>query len=48
MVGVIARLTDGMKNDAGILCLSSSRMIRGKPTRAPYCISANDPTVGSP
>src|SRR5262245_30635347 len=48
MVGVMARLTDGMKNDAGILFASSSLTMRSRPTRAPYCACDSAPTVGSP
>ena len=48
MPGVSARLTDGMKNDAGMRCESSSRTRRPSPRRAPYCAEASVPTVGSP
>src|SRR5678815_3572050 len=46
--GVIARLTDGMKNVAGILCASNRFTTRGRPARAPYSACDSDPTVGSP
>ena len=48
MDGVSARLTDGMKKEAGMRCRSRRRRIRPSPARAPYSPMERAPTVGSP
>ena len=41
-------LTAGTKNDAGILCRSSSAKIRGNPVREPYSPCANSAGLSEP